>query len=269
MSSISNLSLYIPHIFSNFTREDIVDVFENQQSIGKVKRVDLIAKMSSNNTAYNAAYIHFEYWNDNTATRNLQERILDTNKEAHIVYEDPWYWIVLENKTRKYEPNERKPRIALDVPAINTNTFTFTTPVKSESDKLSFDITNAPIKGKSYKQAIISNNIYSEEEGEVKPKKLDFEEAEAEEYEEYDSKLEQELDELEDLMDEEDQHQINIDSRYIQTLEYENTYLRMEIANLRAAYMALNNMYYMECNNKVSKTEEKEEKKVKVEEFDV
>jgi len=29
------------------------------------------------------------------------------------VYDDPWYWIVLENKAKKQNPSDRKPRIEI------------------------------------------------------------------------------------------------------------------------------------------------------------
>ena len=243
MSSIQNLSLYIPHIFANFNKEDIFDVFENQQSIGKVKSIDLIPKISKNNTNYNAAYIHFDHWYDTNSTRNLQERILDNTKEARIVYEDPWYWIVLENKTKKYEPHERKLRIQLDTPYISTNNAAFETPTKEyTTSEVSFvDATKAPVKGKTYKQVV----------NDIKPvnleKKFDMVE-EGEEYEE--DILDAQLDELEQLMEEEEKNLIYIDSRYVQSIESENAILRMEIYNLKAAYMALNNMYFNECNKK-------------------
>jgi hypothetical protein len=237
MSSIQNLSLYIPHIFANFNKEDIVDVFENQQYIGKVKSIDLIPKISKNNTNYNAAYVHFDLWYDTKATRNLQERILDDTKEARIVYEDPWYWIVLENKTKKYEPHERKLRIQLDAPSISTNNVAFETPTKEyTTPDVSFvDATKAPVKGKTYKQVVNDIQPINLE------KKFDMVEEDV---------LDSQLEEFEQLMEEEEKHLIYIDSRYVQSIEGENAILRMELYNLKAAYMALNNMYFNECNKK-------------------
>ena len=100
-AQISNISLYIPHVFPNYTKEDVQQVFENQK-IGKVSHVDFVSKMGKDGKPYNAAYIHFEFWCDTIANRNLQARICDPTKEARIVYDEPWHWIVLENKARKY-----------------------------------------------------------------------------------------------------------------------------------------------------------------------
>jgi len=112
MSAIQNISLFIPHVYANISSTQIFDVFENLR-IGVVKNVDLIPKQGSDGKPYNAAYIHFYEWCDNIAARNFQERVLDPNEEAKIVYDDPWHWIVLENKTRKRVPGERKATIDL------------------------------------------------------------------------------------------------------------------------------------------------------------
>lgn len=111
--AMQNISLYIPHVFPNISSGKIFDVFEEQR-IGNVRNVDLIPKKDSNGKPYNAAYIHFYEWCDNIAARNFQERVLDKSKEARIVYDEPWHWIVLENKTRKFKPGDRKQTIDLN-----------------------------------------------------------------------------------------------------------------------------------------------------------
>ena len=110
MSTIKNISLYIPHIFENYTRDDVAAVFEDSL-IGRVKGVDFVYKMGKNGKAYNSAYIHFHHWYNNSAAVHFQERVQDPNKEARIIYDDPWYWIVLENNTEKQIPGARKQRI--------------------------------------------------------------------------------------------------------------------------------------------------------------
>jgi hypothetical protein len=114
MSSSVNqsLSLYIPRVFANITGERMTRVFEDL-NFGHVSRVDLIQKENENGQAYNSAYVHFSEWFDNTTNRSFQERVLDPAREARIVYDDPWYWIVLENKGKKQNPGDRKPRIEI------------------------------------------------------------------------------------------------------------------------------------------------------------
>ena len=116
-SPIANISLYIPHVFANINRKRVVDTFENLR-IGNVKRADIVSKRSANGEHYNSVYIHFNYWYDNIAARNFQERVLDPNMEARIVYDEPWYWIVLENKGANKSIG-RKPRVNLD--ALNSS----------------------------------------------------------------------------------------------------------------------------------------------------
>ena len=111
MSSIQqNISIYIPRVFSNISKERMESIFE-LLSIGKVKNIDFIAKFTSKGEKYNSAYVHFDYWYDNISNQNLQNRLLNhSDKETRIVYDDPWYWIVLENKAQKKDysvPNQR------------------------------------------------------------------------------------------------------------------------------------------------------------------
>jgi hypothetical protein len=108
----SIMSLYIPHVFENITKEEIIETFESQ-SLGRIKSIDFISKLGKNNVAYNAAYLHFDYWFNNTASNNFQEKLKNPEKECRVIYDDPWFWLVLENKTQKHLPNERKPRLAL------------------------------------------------------------------------------------------------------------------------------------------------------------
>lgn len=85
------MSLFIPHVFMNITSERIVTVFETL-GFGKVKRVDLV-----NKGKYNRVYIHFEEWYENEMVARFQEKIMNKDKVVRIIYDDPYYWMVLEN----------------------------------------------------------------------------------------------------------------------------------------------------------------------------
>ena len=115
--SLENMSVYIPHIFTNFTDKYIASVFENL-GIGMVDHVDLVAKMDKHGKHYNAAYIHFKYWYSGPAAEDMYNRIKDETQQARIVHDDPWFWILLENTAKKYEPAARKPCIDI-APGIN------------------------------------------------------------------------------------------------------------------------------------------------------
>jgi hypothetical protein len=113
MSDIKNISLYIPHVFANISASRIARSFE--QYIGKVSRVDLVSKIDRTGKYYNAAYVHFTYWYDSDAGYNFQCRVLNNEiGGAKFVYDDPWHWIVLENKSKKYSVGGgRKQRVNL------------------------------------------------------------------------------------------------------------------------------------------------------------
>jgi hypothetical protein len=107
-----SLSLYIPHVFENISEKKMKEVFEDQ-GLGKVKNIDFIEKMDKNGKIYKTAFVHFDCWYDSIITRNFQERIKNPNKEARVVYNDPWFWVCFENKGKKQVPRERKERINL------------------------------------------------------------------------------------------------------------------------------------------------------------
>jgi hypothetical protein len=108
----SAMSLYIPHVFPNFDKAYIAGVFEFLE-FGRVDHVDLVAKTDKNGKHYNAAYIHFAEWSSGPLVENFQARVRNPKKEARIVHDDPWYWIVLENTAEKRDPGARKPTLDL------------------------------------------------------------------------------------------------------------------------------------------------------------
>ena len=110
---IANMSIYIPRVFGNIDEARIMDTFY-KLDIGKVTNVDFVEKCGKNGYYY-SVYIHFEYWFDNEHARNLQAKI-KSGMEARVVYDDPWYWIVLENHGQKAVSGQRKLRI--DVSAL-------------------------------------------------------------------------------------------------------------------------------------------------------
>jgi len=220
MSSINNISLYIPHVFANISKEFIAETFEKLR-IGKVINIDFVSKLGKD-APYNTAYVHFEYWYENTAAYNFQERVLNPEKEARLIYDEPWYWIVLENKAKKHVTGDRKPRIALGLP----------------------EVIAAPIIEKQ-----MTNQDFSElvnmSAAEDMPPLTDVEK----------------MEELLDLMEEEEcEHLIMIDGRYVQELEQEvnfgranvhyvckleneNQELKNELAFLRASLAQMSQRY--------------------------
>jgi len=116
----STMSIYIPHVFANITKEYMVNIFENWK-IGKVHHVDFVDKMDKKGKMYYSAYVHFDSWFDSIVSQNFQERVKNPDKEARIVYSDPWFWVCLENTSSNLSVQkvdgsggERKIRINLD-----------------------------------------------------------------------------------------------------------------------------------------------------------
>lgn len=119
------LSIYIPHVFANITKERIVDIF-SKQSIGEVDRIDFVPKKGKDGREYHMAFIHMKSWYDNECVRNLQARILNKSTEARIVYDDPWYWNLYENVN---------PRSASEL-KMEEHIFTLTKTVNVQSDRI-------------------------------------------------------------------------------------------------------------------------------------
>jgi hypothetical protein len=219
-TEFKNISLYIPHIFANYTKDMVAKAFEIL-NIGKINHIDFITKMSASGE-YNAAYIHFDHWFDTIAARNFQSKVLDSTKEARLMYEDPWYWIVLENKARKFTPGDRKPRIVIDAPSISA--------VKTTPKPAPREAPNAPVKMSSNSDCNIAsckpvnlNNVFDDLEEEAQ------------------------MDEIERIMEEEEQYMQNIETQYVQTLEEENNALRVELEQLRLGYYHLDIAYRNEA----------------------
>ena len=106
MSSVNQeMSLFVPRVFKNINAERIkvsMEVF----GLGQVERVDLVTKES-----YNAAYIHFKSWNNNSFVAQFQERAADPEQKCTLEYDSPWYWIVLENTSAKRVGSERRKEV--------------------------------------------------------------------------------------------------------------------------------------------------------------
>jgi hypothetical protein len=215
MSAINNMSIYIPHVFDNIDKDRISNTFESQ-GIGKVKNVDFVGKLGKDGHSFNAVYVHFEFWYDNSVACNFQERVLNPDKEARIVYEDPWYWIVLENKSKKHASGSRKVRLVLDIPQEKV-----VTPVKQKTNKDFADMCRAPIKNKIVKKISLKDSD-AEFENEFKEicRQLQF-----------DFDADNEMDQIEKLIDETEANLATFDKRYVRELEKENQYYRDLLQN--------------------------------------
>jgi hypothetical protein len=217
MNSLSiNTSLYIPHVYDNYTKDRIINVFENHLKIGKIKSIDLVAKLGKNEKSFNAVYIHFEYWFDNEYAKALQAKVLDTtNKDTKIYYEHPWFWIVLENKSKKFLPCDRKQKKTFDFTELANE------PEQKQTQELYVDNNPSNIFEMN---DVISNTYLNNEFNE------EFEVSTMDEmlYENPDQCVLDFIQGIENEL-EEDENMITIDGRYIEELENENKELNNQL----------------------------------------
>ena len=114
-SPLSNLSVFIPYVFSNITKEFIAHSFETN-NLGCVQQVDFVKKIDRKGKVYNRAYIHFNFWYDNTVAIHFKERVLSSEKGTRLVYDDPWFWVVLQNTGTKFVADScQKSEVEVDV----------------------------------------------------------------------------------------------------------------------------------------------------------
>ena len=108
----SSYSVFIPRVFSNIREERIREIFDTK-CIGKVSSVDLISKKNQKGDTtqyYNMAFVHFERLYDTDESLIFRREVDDPNTKAKLVYEDPWFWVVL--------PFEQKEKHSYTTPAI-------------------------------------------------------------------------------------------------------------------------------------------------------
>lgn len=98
MSTLS--SIYIPRVYANISTEFVADTFE-RLNLGLVERVEVVPRPGDKTTYM--AFVYFTSWNtDNKSAVNIAIRInTPDGPQARIVYDDPWYWILLPNNSAK------------------------------------------------------------------------------------------------------------------------------------------------------------------------
>ncbi len=111
----NEMSLFVPHVFSVITKEKIASIFVR---FGEISRIDLVSKKTGNN----AAYIRFSKWYDTEENRGFQNQLTTGVKKAHVIYDDKWFWIVLENKrTMPKTPKKILKRVTPSTPIKKIN----------------------------------------------------------------------------------------------------------------------------------------------------
>jgi hypothetical protein len=89
-------SVCIPRVFSNITQERVKRVFE-ELNLGSIKKIDMLERTHEKGETFKRVFIHFDHWNDYGQAVEARKKLL-SGKEIKIVYDDPWFWKVSENK---------------------------------------------------------------------------------------------------------------------------------------------------------------------------
>ena len=134
-------SVFIPRVFINITEERLVETFK-KLDIGLVGSVQLIRKTSKDGTNYWMAFIHFKYLYDTEKARQFKEDVEDETKQAKLVYEDPWYWLVLP--FRKKETSTGTPTLTGQETQTN-QTYLHYGPTNNMSSSLPVNPTNGMV----------------------------------------------------------------------------------------------------------------------------
>jgi len=91
------LSIYIPRVHCKTTRQDLYQVFQSA-GLGEVDHVDFVTIGSVNASLYKRAFVHFHHWFNNPSVEELHKKIHNPEQTARLVYDSPWYWILLPNR---------------------------------------------------------------------------------------------------------------------------------------------------------------------------
>ena len=102
---MSSFSVFIPRVFANISEKRIANVFYNQ-NIGEVSKVDLVKRTNDKGDNYNMAFVHFEYLFDSTAAKIFKRDVEDPAVKTKLVYEDPWFWLVLPFEEKEKPPQQ-------------------------------------------------------------------------------------------------------------------------------------------------------------------
>jgi|LauGreDrversion4_1035100.scaffolds.fasta_scaffold03862_1 hypothetical protein len=239
---LENISLFIPHVFPNFTEEYICGVFGK---IGEVKRVDLVPKHDLyGKVKYNSVYVHFVSWyTADDKVRTFYYDVLD--KEARFYHDDPWYWIVLPNTARKQSPCDRKPRLDIGdldnkkrgrehaSPSAQKAFSPSYSAVVKGNKKLTFSEENDYVEPRCEEEEAyqgVTNHVEEEQENTA------YEEGDYARMEDIEAQTEQQQPEL-----------VMVDAEYIRNIEQQNMALRFEVEQLRTAVINLDRMYQAEA----------------------
>jgi len=104
MSSSTAISLCIPRVFDNITKERIFSIFK-KLNLGFIESIDVVPKIKDNKK-FNRVFIHFRNWNMKEHDDTYHK--LNNGETIKIEYEEgkPWFWLVTKSNVARPEKKE-------------------------------------------------------------------------------------------------------------------------------------------------------------------
>ena len=136
-------SMCIPRVYPNITEGRIRKIFD-ELNIGVIDRVDIVSKNTEKGEKFNRVFIHMDRWFHNSNASVARERLLG-GKDIKIIYDDPWFWLILENTGSKNAELQNEPS---EIIQAEEGAFSFTQWLQKKSGKTSpvISATNLPTK---------------------------------------------------------------------------------------------------------------------------
>jgi hypothetical protein len=104
------MSVFVPHIDSAFSWDDIVYHFEHTFEIGKLERIEAVPKINQKDGhPYHACFLYFSHWGNGFNAQNLRLRIMQ-NMQTRFYVTDRLYWVVCPNTSDVYIENLPMPK---------------------------------------------------------------------------------------------------------------------------------------------------------------
>ena len=115
---MSSFTVFIPRVFTNIREDRITKVFHDL-NIGNVGKIDLVKRTNKQGKSFNMAFIHFDHLYQSDSANEFHRDILE-DKKSKVVYDDPWFWLVLPFEEK--EQNSTTPQLNTGAPTPQLNT---------------------------------------------------------------------------------------------------------------------------------------------------
>lgn len=185
---------------------------------------------------YNSVYVYFEHWYNTESNQLFQQEILDPKVKSKVTYSNNWYWTIFKNTLKEKKENtpyKRKIRVVIDNPTTPPTT-PISIPVLSRDKPTFMEIA----KGLDFQTIALSNNDLTDEEQTMIDNAIYEDELNSAK-----TFIKNSVDDAEAtclineiLREDDDVTFETTDSTYIESIEYENLYLRTSLNSTQQQY---------------------------------